>query len=406
MNTDKPILFNLCSSVFIRGYDAFGVFSQALKHALPSGPSSVGHVLACPLLLFFVAGLLSAADDWPQFRGNPQLTGIATSSVPANLKLLWTYDAGDSIESSAAISGGTVYVGSQSKDLLAIDLENGKLRWKYRATDSIGESSPAVHDGIVYIGDLGGVLHAVNAANGKAIWTFKTEGEIRSSPVIAGDRLLIGSYDANLYCLSRREGKLIWKLTTASYVHGTPAIEGGVAYVTGCDEVFHGIRLVDGREVVRFPAGGPSGASPAIIGDSAWFGNFNNEVAGASLRQKRILWRYLRQAAQFPFYSSAAAASDRIVLGGRDKLVHCLNATTGKAIWTFATKARVDSSPAIADGRVYIGSNDGHFYVLDLATGKKLWDFEAGAPLSASPAIAAGRVVIGAQDGRLYCFGQ
>ena len=92
-------------------------------------------------------------------------------------------------------------------------------------------------------------------------------------------------------------------------------------------------------------------------------------------------------------------------MGGRDKLIHCLNARTGKAIWTFATKARVDSSPAIADGRVYTGSNDGHFYVLDLATGKKLWDFEAGAPLSASPAIAAGRIAIGSQDGRVYCFG-
>jgi outer membrane protein assembly factor BamB len=379
-----------------------------LKHAPPGSPISllVGHALACPLILFLAVGLLGAADDWPQFRGNPQLTGVATGSVPADLRLLWTYDAGDSIESSAAISGGTVYVGSQSKDLLAVDLQTGKLRWKYRATDSIGESSPAVYDGIVYVGDLNGVLHAVNAANGKALWTCKTEAEIRSSPVIAGDRLLIGSYDGNLYCLSRRDGKLVWKFTTGSYLHGTPALEGGVAYVSGCDEVFHGIRLADGQEVVRFPAGGPSGASPAMLGDWAWFGNFNNEVVGASVRQKRILWRYLRPAARFPFYSSAAAAGDRIVVGGRDKLVHCLNATTGKPIWTFPTRARVDSSPAIADGRVYIGSNDGHFYVLDLAAGTKLWDFEAGAPLSASPAIAAGRVVIGSQDGRLYCFGR
>ena len=175
----------------------------------------------CPL---FLAALLGAADEWPQFRGNPQMTGVATSSVPANLKLLWTYDADESIESSAAVAGGTVYVGSQSKDLLAIDLATGKLRWKYRARDSIGESSPAVYEGIVYVGDLAGVLHAVNAADGKGLWTFKTESEIRSSPVISGDRLLIGSYDGNLYCLSRRNGKLIWKFTTSSYVHGTPAV--------------------------------------------------------------------------------------------------------------------------------------------------------------------------------------
>ena len=217
-------------------------------------------------LLLAVAGLLSAADEWPQFRGNPQLTGVATGSVPANLKLLWTYDAGESIESSAAISGETVYVGSQSKDLLAIDLATGKLRWKYRATDSIGESSPAVAEGIVYVGDLAGILHAVNAADGKGLWTFKTEAEIRSSPAIAGDRLLIGSYDGNLYCLSRRDGKLVWKFTTSNYVHGTPAISDGVAYVSGCDEVFHGIRLTDGREVVEFPAGGPVAASPAMLG--------------------------------------------------------------------------------------------------------------------------------------------
>ena len=379
-----------------------------LKHSPPKKRSGclVGHALACPLILFLLTGLLSAADDWPQFRGNPQLTGVATGSLPATLRLLWSYDAGDSIESSAAISGGVVYVGSQSKDLLAIDLETGKLRWKYRATDSIGESSPAVYDGVAYVGDLNGVLHAVNAATGKALWTFKTEAELRSSPVIAGDKLLIGSYDGNLYCLSRRDGKLIWKFTTGSYVHATPAIAGGVAYVSGCDEIFHGIRVADGQEVVRFAAGGPAGASPAMLGDWAYFGNFSNEVVGASVSRKRILWRYVRQTAQFPFYSSAAAAGDRIVVGGRDKLVHCLNATTGKAIWNFPTKARVDSSPAIADGRVYIGSNDGHFYVLDLAAGTKLWEFVAGAPLSASPAIAAGRVVIGSQDGRLYCFGR
>jgi outer membrane protein assembly factor BamB len=188
-------------------------------------------------------------------------------------------------------------------------------------------------------------------------------------------------------------------------VHGTPAISGGVAYVSGCDEVFHGIRVADGKEVVQFPAGGPAGASPAMLNQWAWFGNFNEEVVGADVRQKRIVWHYRSQTGQFPFYSSAAVSSGRIVLGGRDKRVHCLDAKTGKAIWTFTTKARVDSSPAIAGGRIYIGSNDGHFYVLDLASGKKLWDFEAGAALSASPAIAQGRVVIGAQDGRVYCFG-
>ena len=148
-----------------------------------------------------------------------------------------------------------------------------------------------------------------------------------------------------------------------------------------------------------------TGASPALLDQWAYYGTFSNDALCANLRQKRIVWRYEQPDRHFSFYSSAAVMADRIVVGGRDKLIHCLNAKTGKAIWTFATRARVDSSPAIAGGRVYVGSNDGRFYVLDLATGKKVWEFEAGSPLSASPALAEGRVVIGSQDGKLYCFG-
>ena len=53
------------------------------------------------------------AENWSQFRGNQQLTGVSQSRVPDSLKQVWTYEAGDSIESSAAIVGGTVFVGSK-----------------------------------------------------------------------------------------------------------------------------------------------------------------------------------------------------------------------------------------------------------------------------------------------------
>jgi eukaryotic-like serine/threonine-protein kinase len=86
-------------------------------------------------------------------------------------------------------------------------------------------------------------------------------------------------------------------------------------------------------------------------------------------------------------------------------MVHAIDATTGKSRWTFATRARVESSPAIANRRVYVGSGDGRFYVLDLASGARLWEHDMAGPVSASPAIAGGRIVIGSQDGRLVCFG-
>jgi outer membrane protein assembly factor BamB len=348
---------------------------------------------------------LPPENAWPQFRGNAQLTGLAVASLPSPLKLLWTYDAGDSIESSAAILDGAVYVGSESADLAALDLDTGKLRWKYRVNEGIGESSPAVHDGVVYVGDLSGTLHAVNASDGKSVWELQTDAEIKSSPVIVGDRLLVGSYDGSLYCVNARTGAVHWKFHTSNYVHCTPGISEGLAFIAGCDEAFHAIRISDGHEMFQVASGGSNAASPAIVGETAYFGTFNNEVLGLSLTSHRVLWRYEHPQRHFPFYSSAAVADGKVVIGGRDKIIHCLNARSGKVIWTFATGARVDSSPAISGGRVYVGSNDGRLYVLDLASGKKVDEFNAGAPLSASPAIAAGKLVIGSQDGKLYCLG-
>ncbi len=344
------------------------------------------------------------AENWSQFRGNHQLTGVSQSQIPATLKQLWTYEAGDSIESSAAIVGTTVFVGSQKGEVVALNLDNGSVYWKYSTGNPIGESSPAYSEGAVFIGDLGGMLHAINARDGKRFWTAQLGSEIKSSPVVYGDRILIGSYDEHLYCISTRNGSVLWKFKTNGPVHSTPGIANGMAFIAGCDEVFRAIRISDGKEVLNVASGAYTGASPALRSGMAYYGTFDNEVLGVSLAQKQVTWRYEHPQRKFPYYSSAAVTSTRVVLGGRDKLVHGLT-LSGKAAWTFATRARVESSPAIAGGRVFVGSNDGRFYVLSLTNGAKVWEFNAGAPLSASPAIANGRIVIGSQDGRLYCFG-
>jgi len=345
------------------------------------------------------------AQEWRQFRGSPQLQGVSASSLPSAPKLLWTYEAGDPVDSSAAIVGGVVYVGAGSGDLLALDLASGKLRWKYTTGNLIGESSPAVGSDAVYVGDLGGLVHAVSVRDGKRIWTFKTGAEIKSSPVVVNDVVLIGSYDTHLYALDARSGKLRWKVATKGQVHATPAVQDGLAFVAGCDSVFRAIRVADGSEAYHVESGAYTGASPVIENNRAYFGTFNYEVLSVDLKQRRIAWRYSDPESRFPYYSSAALDGGRLIVGGRDKLVHAIDAATGKRIWTFATRARVDSSPVVAAGRVYVGSTDGRLYTLDATSGKKIWEFEIGAGVTASPAVAGGRLVVGAQDGRIYVFG-
>ena len=63
------------------------------------------------ILIHSIGQSQASSDDWLSFRGNPQLTGVATGELPENPELLWTFEAGDGIESTAAVAGGTVYVG-------------------------------------------------------------------------------------------------------------------------------------------------------------------------------------------------------------------------------------------------------------------------------------------------------
>src|SRR6188474_3447252 len=82
----------------------------------------------------------ATTDGWLQFRGDPGLTGAARSALPP-LKVAWTHEAGGTIDSSAAIADGVVFVGSGSGDLLALDLGTGKRLWSYPTGAEIGESS-------------------------------------------------------------------------------------------------------------------------------------------------------------------------------------------------------------------------------------------------------------------------
>ena len=358
------------------------------------------------LLIYPMGQSQASSDEWLSFRGNPQLTGVATGELPENLELIWAFEAEDGVESTAAIAAGTVYVGSLDGYLYAIDLENGQLRWKYQASGEV-KSSPTVFSNVVYFGDGMGVFHAVETQTGEARWTFETEAEIISSANVAQNRLLFGSYDQYLYCLSTKDGSLIWKFETEGYVHGTPAIVNGTVVISGCDSYLRLVNIADGGEQQKVGLGDYVAASPTILNNRAYAGTYGNQVLCIGLdRSAEILWQHEHPDRQFPFYASAAVTADIVVIGGRDKMVHALKPETGQPLWTYFAKSRVDSSPVIVGARVFFGTMGGALVALNLNSGEKVWEFVIGASIIASPSVVAGKLVIGADDGRIYCFGE
>jgi outer membrane protein assembly factor BamB len=218
--------------------------------------------------------------------------------------------------------------------------------------------------------------------------------------------VLFGSYDEKLYALDAATGKELWSFQAEGPVHCTPGLAGDQIFVGGCDGYVRAIDLETGAENQHLFIGSYMGASPAYDRGKVYAGNFDNTIMAFDVENYTVLWDFDPQPRDFPFYSSAALTRDRLILGGRDKVVYCLDRETGNPIWTYTTRARVDSSPAISGNRVFIGSSDSHLYELDLETGAVNWFFATGGAIVSSPAIAGGRLIIGSQDGILYCFGR
>ena len=121
------------------------------------------------------------------------------------------------------------------------------------------------------------------------------------------------------------------------------------------------------------------------------------------LKAGKQVWSFRDR--EFPYFSTPAVTKDRVIFGGRDKLLHCVNRETGDSIWSFSTRGKVDSSPVVCGDKVIVGSDDGRLYIVSQKEGKEIWSYEIGQAIESSPAAANGKIVIGSDDGNVYCFG-
>ena len=164
------------------------------------------------------------------------------------------------------------------------------------------------------------------------------------------------------------------------------------------------LMVIHSVTIKEIDAGAYIAASVVLVGDRAYFGQYENEFLCVDLKSGAVAWRY--RDLDFPYLAAAALTPDRVVFGGFDKTMHCLQRSDGTNLWKFPTRGKIESSPVVAGGRVVFGSDDGSIYMLALADGKKLWSYDVGQPVASSPAVAAEKIVMGCDDGNVYCFGQ
>jgi eukaryotic-like serine/threonine-protein kinase len=149
------------------------------------------------------------------------------------------------IQSSAAISGGGVFVGSRDGALYGLDLKTGERRFRATHRGSWVVASPAVHDGVACVGSSDGhFFHCVDGLTGADRWRVNTGSNLLSSPVIVNGLILVGTHHTNaprgeLLALDAANGQVRWRVELDEATDSSPVVDGNDVFIgTNSGSVF------------------------------------------------------------------------------------------------------------------------------------------------------------------------
>jgi outer membrane protein assembly factor BamB len=404
------------------------------------------------------------AEDWPCWRG-PRGDGSSLESAPThwsmNANIAWKAELpgggyaspivwGDRIFTVTAMvqagdrapdrGGNSPAEESQVRDrvLICLDRSTGKLLWqrvvlssplegKHRL-NSWASSTPATDGRFVYVTflDCTDMVVAAYDFAGNQQWLVRP-GEFNSvhgfcsSPVLYKDSVIVnGDHDGDAYivALDRASGRTLWK---------TPRENKTRSY---CVPI---IRELDGRMQLLLSGSKCVASYDPDTGTRHWIVDGPTEQFVASLVVNKglvfvtggypdhhllairptgrndanitgthIVWRDTKGVSYVP---SPVAVGDYFVIVSDDGIASCLDATTGKRLWTERLGDHHSASLVTAGGLAYFLSDSGVTRVVrpgpsfDLVAQNAL-----GENCFASPAVSDGQLFIRTEKS-LYCIG-
>ncbi len=239
------------------------------------------------------------------------------------------------------------------------------------------------------------------------IWTFASGDEIRSSPVVQDDRIVIGSTDGNVYCLNRN-GRQRWKYTAENAIEATALIHGENVYIGDLSGNLYALRLQDGRLKWRYRTQGQIMGAPNWWTDGSrtyiLVGSYDYLLHCVDAGTGSAVWTY--ETSNF-INGAVAVEGNRAIFGGCDGLLHVVDIRTGKPVLEIEVASYIAGSPGLENGKAYIGDYDGFFSCVDYVDGKIDWIWQnetSQVSFIASPAVNRNRIIIGNRDRYVYCL--
>ena len=140
-----------------------------------------------------------------------------------------------------ALRDGLAYFGTADGVLFCVEIETGKIRWRYKARElgDVGRNAAAVTENLVIIAGRGRHIVAVDIETGELAWRYHAKGSFDSSPVVIDDHVLIGSTDGRLYVLDKTTGAVNLIRETGRALTSSVAVADGKLVLTTADGLIY-----------------------------------------------------------------------------------------------------------------------------------------------------------------------
>jgi len=397
------------------------------------------------LLLILNTFSVTLAQNWPSFRG-PNGDG---TSKEVNLPTRW--DSVTNVVWKTSVPGKgysspviwkeklfitTALEETHEKILLCFDNKNGKLLWQKTVVNtpfegkhnnnSFASGTPAT-DGInIFVSFLDGrdIVVAAYDFTGKQVWikrpgTFSSPHGYSCSPVIFEDKVIINGDsqgDSFVAALSKADGHTVWKVAHENPAHSfsTPIFRqmAGKTQMIFCgNKEIASYNPADG--IKYWFVSGPSEdfcSSPVynektglVFVSSAWPQRVLVAIkpdGKGDVSKSHVVWQSPKGAYYVP---SPVCTDDYLFTTMTNGLVHCLEVSTGKIMWTENLGTQYPS-PVLANGLVYMPNDNGVITIIKPGPGfESIAKNSIGEKMFASPAISNGKIYLRGFE-HLFCI--
>jgi outer membrane protein assembly factor BamB len=351
-----------------------------------------------------------AQTNWPAWRGPTadgrcDATGLSLHWSETE-NIAWKTGIHDLGYSTPVVWGDQVWLTTAKEDgtalyAVCIDLSSGKVLRDIEVfrpenpqhinpANSYATPSAVLEAGRVYVhyGTFG--TACIDTASGEVLWRRSDlncdhmQGPA-SSPVLFEDLLILtleGIDKQFMAALDKKTGKTVWMYNRPADIYTpdtkpvfrksfqTPAIidvNGAPQLVSNGAFLVTGHEPRTGREIWRVRYGVDSTISSIVHGHGLLFVNTGGHPSESELLAIReggtgdvinshVAWKMTKNT---PFQTSPVLAGDLLYTVTDEGMLTCLEATTGKPVWSQRLKGKFGASPLASTDRIYVSNTKG-----------------------------------------------